>query len=154
MATVLRETMSGIVVADQALDERQVDRALKERERMLFLDKEVWRGRLVYAVRLYVPDSEPLDVLYWHDGHGNPLPLSSGILDRLDSLRKEHGYIPAHTMNTRRDEQLAADAGQDYEDLAREMLPRIGTTRSHVRSVSTPERARRNTAERRKRGLQ
>ena len=147
------ESATGLLVVG-GMDEKAIDRELKRRDPNLFLDKEIWRGRLVYAVKLMGEEHEPIWEMYWHDGYGNPLPLSSAIIDRLDSLRREHAHERPGDANRRRDERLAADSDADYEDAARELLPRIGTTRSWTRVVSTPERARRNEAERRRRLLQ
>lgn len=144
------ESATGLLVLG-AMDERAIDRELKKRDPNLFLDREIWGGQLVYAVRLMGEEHEPIWHMYWHDGFGNPLPLSSGIIDKLDSLRREHRHETPGEANQRRDERLQAEALEDYGDAARELLPRIGSKRSWARKVSTPERARRNEAERRRR---
>lgn len=89
------ETLSGLSVVGakpEGEDERAIQRELTRRHRGLFLDKEVddRYGRIVYVVRIQTREGErPHDVLYWHDRLTlEPLPLSSALLDRLDSLEK------------------------------------------------------------------
>jgi hypothetical protein len=135
------------------MDEQAVQRELQKRDRLLFLDKEIYEGRLLYSVKFYQPDQEPLLVLWWHDEYGQPLPLTSGLVDKLDSLRKEVSSPAAERIaehNRKREEMISEDAGNDYAEIGKD-LENIGKTKVWSRKVSTPERARRNELERRRR---
>ncbi len=152
VAMIVRENQNGLLIAGRSMDERAVDAELKKRDPRLFLDKEVdLRGRLVYSAAVSEPDGPPSWRMYWHDGYGTPLPLSSGILDRLDSLRREHTHETPGEANRRRADMLDRDAEYDYEEIERTIVPRLGRERTSTRRVHTPERMRRNEAERRRR---
>jgi hypothetical protein len=147
---------TGLVVPVQSMDEQAVQRELQKRDRMLFLDKEItYSNQLLYSVKFYVPDHAPLDLFSWTDEYGNPLPLSSALIDKLDSLDRNYGAALAservREATRKREEAWELEADAEYEDIARGVGKRIGKTRSHVRKVSVPERARRNEHERRRR---
>lgn len=130
------------------MDEHAIQRELARRGHGLFLDKEVYRGELLYTVKLHVPDGEPFDVMPWVSENGRPLPLGSALLDQLDAHRKEHRHVTPREANERREQAIDRDTNAEQNEILRTVGPRIGTTRSHVRKVSVPERARRNEAER------
>lgn len=148
VASILREIESGLLIPEQAMDEAAIQRELSRRGRGLFLDKEVYRGELLYTVKLHVPDGEPFDVMPWVSHNGRPLPLGSGLLDQLDSLRKEHHHVTPGEANEAREKAIDRDTDIEQNEIIRTVGPRIGATRSHVRKVSVPERARRNEADR------
>ena len=92
MRLVTRETGLGLVVAEQAADEAQLGRALKEIDDRYVLQKHPGNvpGGFVYKVYCVVSEDHPAEcVLAWADEHGNPLPLSSGLLDEVRKWRPE-----------------------------------------------------------------
>lgn len=92
MGLVMRETGSGLVLAEQAADEAGLSRALKQIDPRLVLQRHPGdvAGGWVYKVFAVVNEDEPAEcICTWADDHGNPLPLSSGLLDLVNQLRPD-----------------------------------------------------------------
>jgi hypothetical protein len=92
MGLVMRETGSGLVLAEQAADEAGLSRALKQLDDRLVLQRHAGdvAGGWVYKVFTIVSDDEPAEcVCTGADEYGNPLPLSSGLLDLVQRLRPD-----------------------------------------------------------------
>lgn len=92
MGLVMRETGTGLVLAEEAQDEARLSRALKEIDSRLVLQKHAGDvpGGLVYKVFAIVGEDEPAEcVCTWADEYGNPLELSSGLLDLVNRLRPD-----------------------------------------------------------------
>ena len=93
MGLVMRETGSGLVLAEQASDEAGLSAALKRIDSRLVLQKHPGEvaGGWVYKVFAIVSDDQPAEcICTWADDHGNPLPLSSGLLDLVNKLRPDN----------------------------------------------------------------
>lgn len=92
MGLVMRETGAGLVIAEQSADEASIARALKQIDSRLVLQKhpaEI-RGGWVYKVFAIVSDDQPAEaVCTWADEYGNPLELSSGLVDLVNRLRPD-----------------------------------------------------------------
>lgn len=108
MSLVTRISGSGLVLCETAGDEAQLGRALKQIDDRLVLQKHpaAVEGGWIYKVFVLVSDSHPPQCIYtWMDELGNPLPLSSGIVDEVRKLRRDvreqHGLIDADEKNRR-----------------------------------------------------
>lgn len=80
---------SGLVVALDSMDEASASRALKRLDGRLCLQKHARdhvEGGWVYKVICFVSDTYAPVVLTWQDDQGVPLPLSSSIVDKVQSL--------------------------------------------------------------------
>jgi hypothetical protein len=76
---IQRTHESGLVVAEQAMDEARLQRDLKDFDRRLVLQ---WRPPY-YVVVCVVSEHYAPVVATWMDIYGNPLPLSSGLLEKV-----------------------------------------------------------------------
>jgi hypothetical protein len=153
-------TPSGLAVAAEDRDERELERELKRLDPDLFLTRELHRasGRWSYAVYDYQgPDRPPIHVLYWtHDRTlaGTPLPLSTGVYYEVESRKRNLGVNlaqQAHEENERRrrEDIARADAERD-EDLMpyfRRRL-RLGSGQNSQRYFPLDERHVRRPADR------
>lgn len=93
MALVHRETGSGLVLAEEASDEAQIARALKQIDDRYVLQRHPGdvAGGWVYKVFCIVSEDQPaVCVLSWSDEHGNPLPLTFGLVDEVQKWRPEN----------------------------------------------------------------
>lgn len=89
---ITRETGSGLMVAEHSQDEAAISRALKRIDSRLVLQKHPGDvpGGFVYKVLAVVSEDRPPEyVATWADELGNPLPLSTGLVALVESLRKE-----------------------------------------------------------------
>lgn len=91
MALVHRQTGSGLVLAEDALDEARVSHALKEIDRRYVLQKNPDGDRPdLYVVSCIVSeDHNPVRLLSWADDDGTPRPLSSGLVEEVKKWRPE-----------------------------------------------------------------
>ena len=92
MGLVTRTTGVGLVLAEHSQDEAGVKRALQQIDDRLVLQKHpaAVPGGWVYKVFRLVSDDTPPDlVCAWADEYGNPLPLTSGLVDKVNSLRRD-----------------------------------------------------------------
>jgi hypothetical protein len=107
---------SGLIVARDSMDEESVGRALKRLDGRLVLQKHARdevEGGWVYKVICFVSDTYAPIVLTWSDEYGRPLPLSSGIIDKVQSL-----YLDARNKPISADEhnaRLAAELERDRQ---------------------------------------
>ena len=87
MAIVTETRSSGLVVARDSMDEAAVEKQLKLIDSRLTLQKH-WDESCgwVYKVICFVSDTYAPVVLTWKDEHGHPLPLSSALSDKMQSL--------------------------------------------------------------------
>lgn len=86
MGFVTRGTQSGLVLAEEAQDELRLSRALKQIDDKLVLQRHPGNveGGWVYKVLKVVSEDQPaVRITTWADEYGRPLPLSSGLLDRV-----------------------------------------------------------------------
>jgi hypothetical protein len=89
VSLVTRQTESGLVLAEQAADGAGLRRALKDIDRNLVL----WPPDAMspyWRVLERRGDDRPAEtILTWMGMDATPLPLSSGILDEVQRLRKD-----------------------------------------------------------------
>lgn len=78
-------------MAEEAFDEARLGRALREIDRRLVLQRHPGDvpGGWVYKVICIVSDTLAPVVFTWADDYGNPLPLSSGLIDEFNKQRRE-----------------------------------------------------------------
>lgn len=115
MTLVRRATKSGLIVAEQSADEAALGRALRQIDDRLALQ---FRPPY-YVVVCQVNDHHAPVVATWMDIHGKPLPLSSGLVEkvrmwRLDARNKPMG-VDEH--NERRLAEIEKDRANMYEAL-------------------------------------
>lgn len=82
----------GLVVAEHGADEAALQLALREIDNRYVLQKHPGQvpGGFVYKVFCIVSeDQEAVCVLTWADDHGNPLPLSTGLVEEVKRWRPE-----------------------------------------------------------------
>lgn len=91
MGLVERMHESGLVLAEEGQDEARLQHALEQIDRSLVLQKHRADvgGGWVYKVIQQVSDDYAPVVFTWCDTFGNPLPLSSGLVEEFKGLRKE-----------------------------------------------------------------
>jgi hypothetical protein len=108
MASAVYTRRSGLVVAEESADEAGLQRALAQLDPRLVLTREVDRrhGCFVWLVHVIVSDDRPaVYVCRWDDHRGVPLPLSSGLVERVrEQLYRadRDGIRTTDTMNTQR----------------------------------------------------
>lgn len=88
MGFVTRGTETGLVLAEEAGDELRLSRALKQIDDRLVLQRHPGKvaGGFVYKVLRIVSEDHPAEyVTTWADEYGNPLPLSSGLIEKVKS---------------------------------------------------------------------
>jgi hypothetical protein len=93
MPLVNRVHESGLVLAEEAGDEARLSRAIKEIDSRYVLQRHPGEvdGGWVYKVFCIVSEDQPaVCILTWADGYGNPLPLSSGLVEELKKWRPEN----------------------------------------------------------------
>lgn len=80
-------THHGLTVVEHAADEHQIQRQLKEiNDRLILWPPDATSA--YYRVVFRVSDDKPVrDVCAWMDDYGNPLPLSSGLIDKVNRMR-------------------------------------------------------------------
>lgn len=136
MTLVHRQLASGLVVAEDAADERAIQAAVKQIRRDFSLQKrqrlEALGGGLVYKI-VHVPSGIP--VISWTDDSGRPLPLSSGILERFKKhLLGERGadWPDFEEHNRRLEEANERQRQADSDAIWSEHEPRIARGRVTV----------------------
>lgn len=127
---------NGIFLVGAAMDERAVQAELRRRDPGLFLDWEFvirpngTRAKL-YGVGCRLGEKDVAHILWWADDYGVPLPLSSAILTKLDSLRREVARPSREVVaeaNRRREAAIDAAADAAYDELE-PVWERVGQTR-------------------------
>jgi hypothetical protein len=132
---------SGLILAEEIPDAASVERQLKQIDRGLSLQAwprqdgpPIWRVVLHYA-----GDRPPETIASWIDQSGEPLPLSSRLVDLVRSLDKNSrvAYVDADGKNAQFEEQRERDNARDEEALiadwrmphGRPVLPRSQSLR-------------------------
>lgn len=130
---------SGLFVAEQISDSVAVERALNQIDHpiagRLFVTREVDHGYGTYVWRVMVDNGdEPAEcVTEWRDDSGRPLPLSSGLVGKVQ--RQIHDGSPDLVMqmveaNRRREQQVTKAVDEAFAEIAADVGPRLKETRS------------------------
>lgn len=137
MTLIQRRSDSGLVLAEQAMDEQSITRALKTLDGRLVLQKHprnVEGGYVYKVLRVWSDSHEPAIVLTWMDEYGTPLPLSSGLIDEVQRhmLGARNARLDADEYNRRFEARVQADADYARSELIREHKPRVERGRVSV----------------------
>lgn len=103
--------------------EKHIERELKSLDPDLFLDKAWERGSVVYQIRYFIGSGEePLVAVRWVDAYGNPLPLSTSIVDQVKSQEGNvhEALRQATEHNRQKREKIRAEALIEAEAIAHE----------------------------------
>lgn len=124
-------TDSGLVVAEQAMDEAAVRRALKEWDPDLRLVPQASEklGTTLWKVMRTTGSDRPAEfVCAWQSDRGEPYPLSMRILDLVKQLDKNtrSSYQSVEERDARRRAELERETQQRNEDLADDWTPKHG----------------------------
>lgn len=137
-----RTHSSGLIVAEHAQDERAIGRALQQIRPDVTLQvrprDEEKGGVLVYKV-VHVPSGQVM--FTWMDDYGNPLPLSSGLVDEFQRHQlgaRNTGLISDDEHNRRHREQVDRERRTRMEAVREEHRNRL----EDVLSVSMSGRHR------------
>lgn len=142
MSFTYRDTGVGLVVAEEARDEAHVQAALKQIDARYVLQKHPGdvEGGWVYKVFCIVSEDQPAECIYtWCDDRGNPLPLSTGLIEDVKRWRpdaRERRGFNADEHNARLDRELAKRKHDDMNEIGEEHAVRIEKGRTTV-SLST-----------------
>jgi len=123
--------VAGLYVVEQAADFRAIDAELGRIDSRLFLSWELERGKKLYRVLYERGDLPPLTLCDWRDERGEPLPLSSGLIERVKSQRPRGGpEFPDYArLNEERAEKERVELGEAMQDIAADIEPRIAGRR-------------------------
>lgn len=139
-----RTTGSGLVIAETVMNEPGIQRALKQIDERLTLQ---WRPPY-HVVVCQVNDHYAPVVATWMDLHGRPLPLSHGLVDkvnmwRLDARNQPEGVDQA---NERRQREIDRDHQRSLEAIRDDHRPYVERGRMQVTlaQVSRPRYWQRN----------
>src|SRR5262245_28748604 len=107
--------MSGLYVIERAADFGAIQRELSRLDDRLFLTWEVdprHNAKCYFVLCEVAGDRPPVRITDWRDVHGRPLPLSSGILERVRSQRARGGVAAQEAMarNEAMRERIAREA--------------------------------------------
>lgn len=139
MALVHRRHESGLVLAEQSADEAGLSRALKQIDDRLALQ---FRPPY-YVVVCQVSDEYAPVIATWMDLHGKPLPLSSGLIEKVQMWRLGARNRPetVDEYNDRRQREIEADRERMYQALRDDHRPTIERGRVSV-TLATSKRPR------------
>jgi len=115
-----------------AADERTVERELQRLDPRLYLTYELERGRPCYRVMCEYAGDKFLPVCDWRDEKGEPLPLSSGLVEQVRSLSPRGGVAVQESIaaNEALQAQVDADSEREIDEIVADMGPRISEKRS------------------------
>lgn len=150
MGLVTRDTGLGFVVAEEAFDEVQLSRALRQIDDSLVLQ---FREGFYKVIQMVSDDYAPV-VFVWCDQAGNPLPLSSGLIEEFKGQRKEAAGRrgpDADERNRRLVEATRAQIEADRDAVIADHRPRVEKGRIGV-GMSTRGRRHYRDSDRRFQG--
>jgi hypothetical protein len=142
VSLVTRQTESGLVLAEQAADGAGLRRALKEIDRNLVL----WPPDAMspyWRVLERRGDDHPAEtILTWMGANAEPLPLSSGILDEVQRLRKDarDRGLTVDERNAQLEAAVAKERRDGMDALADEYRPYLERERVGVSMGPKPKR--------------
>lgn len=134
MPLVERVTRDGLLVAEHGMDARSIQAALKQIDDRFQLwppdgMSEYWR---VYC-RINDWTEAPC-VATWMDDFGNPLPLSSGLIDKVNRLRMDspNQGVSVDEHNAKHVQRVRDDREQRDHAIAQEHAPKLERARTSV----------------------
>ena len=142
MGLVERTLDSGLILTETGMEQAAIERALKKRDPLLSLQgwpSETHRTILWKVVRDAGSGRPPDTICVWQSDRGDPYPLSSGILERVDRLDRNTRsiYLSADERNELHARELAEQNERDNEAVrddttfrhGRPLLPRSQSLR-------------------------
>ena len=147
MSLTTRRHESGLVLAEEVQGEPELRRALRE-----FDDRLVLQLRPPYYVVVCVVNDHYAPVIAtWMDLQGRPLPLSSGLLEKVQQARfgARNQPLSVDEHNARRQAEIEKDRERMYEALRDDHAPTIerGRTQVTMATVKKPRYWRRADAQ-------
>jgi len=132
---------SGLIVARDSMDEASVQRELKRLDGRLVLQRhrrDNAPSGHVYKVILNVSERYAPIVFTWIDAYGNPLPLSSGLVDEFRRHMADSRDKPetADEHNARLLEEQRRDLDRETDAIIEDHMPYLQRKRLSV-SLST-----------------
>ena len=141
----------GLQVAEMSQDEKTIAAELKAMDRRLVLNRNPDEsGRFCWDVHcIWSSDHPAVLICTWRDDNGNPLPLSSGLVEKVKSLRSGvDTAAQAELANQRLREANRKDAHNMFQDWGSDVLPSLDDKRSvllhrgqHLRRSRDKQRA-------------
>jgi hypothetical protein len=134
--TLVRRTHeSGLVLAEHAQDEAGLARALRQIDSRLTLQ---FRPPY-YVVVCQVNDHYAPVIATWMDIYGHPLPLSSGLLEKVQAARlgARNQPLSVDEHNAQRLADIESDRERMYEALRDDHRPTIERGRTTVTMATT-----------------
>ena len=124
----------GLYVVEDSLDATAIGRELAAVDDRLFLSWDVEQGRQLWRVLYDRGDLPPVAIADWRDDRGRPLPLSSGLLELVKSLRPRGGpdLEASSRANAAARERQLRDFDEAVDEIAADIGPRISDKRSAV----------------------
>lgn len=149
MQVVEHPSVTGLLVAEDSVGEREVQRILRDydpRLRLVPQRDEASQGLLWQVYYWNGPDQAASYVCSWMDRDGVPLPLSSRILDKVQQQDVRTVGLPedVNVLNARHRERVKLQQEQRLQDVADDHRPYIDRGR---RSVSMGTRTTRQPAD-------
>lgn len=117
---------SGLIAVHADADARSLERELQRFDPDLFLTFEMEQGRQVWIVMRQLGE-HVMPVCQWRDPQRRPLPLSSGLLELVRSLRpregvdEDGGLARIEAENQRQQEKAQADQDEQIEEVVKEI---------------------------------
>lgn len=153
MSLIQRER-GGLTVLERSMDAQAIQRALKALDdALILLPPDDYRGPY-WKVYQHVSDWQDAVCVYTHmDEAGNPLPLSSGLVNEVDRLRKDgrNKGLDADQHNAQRELQIEAEKAERGQAVVEEHRAKVERGRSSVsfgpltRLSETPRPIKRKT---------
>jgi hypothetical protein len=122
-------------LAEQSQDEAGLGRALRQIDDRLVLQ---FRPPY-YVVVCMVSDNYAPVIATWMDIHGRPLPLSSGLLEKVQAARlgARNAPMSVDEHNQRRQERIEKERADNYQALREDHAPTIERGRVQVTMATT-----------------
>lgn len=129
--------VGSLAVIEETVDRKRIDAELRRFDPNLFLDAEIdTRGRFVWAVMEHLGSERPPHLVFeWRDERGEPLPLSSGLIEQIRKIaaRRSRGvsvFDVVRDANEQRRSEATRASERAYEEITEDLLPRLGGRRS------------------------
>lgn len=134
MSLITRELPGGLVVAEHSMEAKAIERALKQIDDRLLLwppDAYSQHWQVLSRVSDWQP---PIPITAWMDDFGNALPLSSGLIDKVQRLRLDapNKGLSVDEHNARHQEREERAAEERNQAVLAEHRPYVERDRTSV----------------------
>ena len=134
MSLIQRER-GGLTVLEQSMDAQAIQRALKAiDDDLILLPPDDYRGPY-WKVYQHISDwQDAVCIFTWMDEAGNPLPLSSGLVNEVDKLRRDgrNKGLDADAHNAQRELLVEAEKAERGQAVVEEHRAKVERGRSSV----------------------